>query len=643
MTAPDPQRGPDPEDGAEIFSMPIREPAAPALDIDDLQRRSEPDEIGWLGRVQLWLFALLMSVPYRAGWALRRSPTWLWWSLRNPFRGLGRVIRYVWTWIHLSEERDAVRQMENKDARARDLRTLNHDSRVRLISAGVILGLWLIGQAVLSWGWSGYYAWLITVEWLGFYGILWALGHRRTQNGEEAQVRRGPLTHGTSTRTLRRDLEEGFLAKKMPEVGVINLRVNRFGWDGVFETEMPIDDKLVEHLERWVHAPPGALMLTADDRNAAAHPFRLLIDDPLRNVSKPDLPSEPRDIRNLATVGRHLFGGALQFNLRQHIGLIGRSGSGKSSGIWVLLDWITSCHNAEAAGIDLSGPGPAFPAWRRALRRIAIDEDQARELLTWAITEAKRRNALLAEWADSDTGRDDQYSEDWDPTPADKAVYIFIDEFHLVAADKALLELVKVLIRIGRKACIFVVLATPGSSKEDLGSPVIKGMIGLKILFACVIQDVTLFLGGSMAALGWRPDRLRPAAKDNPRDAGKAYVWDGDHQEPEVVRISRLDLPECKQRARSRPWEGPGDVPEPEERPQALDVLEQVLDDQGLDKISTGWLEKSLTAGDYGMDFAQVKAELDRLKITTSSVNRGPWAEANPRGYRRSDCVWPAA
>jgi hypothetical protein len=334
-------------------------------------------------------------------------------------------------------------------------------------------------------------------------------------------------------------------------------------------------------------------------------------------------------------------------NLRQHIGLIGRSGSGKSSGFWVLLDIVTSCFNAVAYGIDLS-QGPALPAWRRAMERVATEAEGAVEILQEAIDEAKRRNSLLAEWAESD--EDDHDDENWVPTAQDPAWFIFMDEFHLSSDDQRILLSTKTLVRIGRKACIYLVFGTPGASKEDVGSVVIRGMIGLKILFACIQQDVTNFLGGKMIEQGWRPDKLRPAAGGNPKDAGKAYVWDGDHQEPEVVRISRLDLLACKQRARKRARVAPGDpsenpvgVGKQRPRPECLQILLDVLDEYQLDKVSMDWLAKSDTLRESGWALDRLRSELGLNSITPRSVNIGPWREKNPRGYHRSQCAWPPA
>jgi hypothetical protein len=639
-------RGDDDDELAEVHELPIVQP--PPMPLEEIEKlQADSVELGWVARLTIRLLAFVANIPFHIGKLGRRSPVWLWWAIKNPTVGLTRVIGLLFHWLHLSEERGFIRQMENKDLRATKLKDLNKDGRFRIVVAAILTGVALIAHVVLLYAWSGRYAWFVTAEVAGIYGLLWLIGRKPKANADDPVRRRGPLTHGTSSRTLRRDLEEGFAAKKMPDVGVIGMTVNKYGWHGIFETEQNIDDKVIEHLERWVHAPEGALLVSVDPRNAAAHPFKLLIEDPLENPTVPEDVQEPRDIRRLATIGRHLFGKPLLVNLRQHIGLIGRSGSGKSSGFWVLLDWVTSCFNAQAFGIDLS-QGPALPAWRRAMIDVATEADKAIEILERAIDEAKRRNSLLAEWAESDDS--DHDDENWDPTEQDPAWFIFMDEFHLSADDARILSLTKTGIRIGRKACVFFVFGTPGASKEDVGSVVIKGMIGLKILFACIQQDVTNFLGGKMIEQGWRPDKLRPAAGGVPKDAGKAYVWDGDHQDPEVVRISRLTLPACKQRARARALggrptgqeEGP-DMVKQRPLPESLALLLEILDDYDLDKVSLDWIDRWLTNCDHEWTLDRLRADLARHMVTPRSVNKGPWREANPRGYHRSQLSWPPA
>lgn len=564
-----------------------------------------------------------------------KTPVWAWYLFRDLIVGAIRVGVHSWQWLHFAEERRAARKMDSNDSRARTLREINKDARFRLIAVGVLAGIALAAHLVWYYGWQGRYAPWMAIEALAIVAFLEWVGHKPAPDQDAPVRRRGALTHGTSTRTLRVDLEEAFAAKKIPDAGVIGMGVNKFGWHGVFETEAKLTDDIVEHLERWVHAPPGSILVTVDSRNSAAHPFKLLIDDPLATSSVPEIPQAPRDIRQPAEIGRHLFGQRLQVNLRQHIGLIGRSGSGKSSGLWVLIDWVTSCANAEGDGIDLTN-GPAIPIWRRCLRRRGFTTDEAHSILDEAIALAIERNTELARRAEHDDDAD--LDENWDPTPLHPARYIFADEFHVIADDKDLLEKVKLLVRIGRKACVYVVLATPGASKEDLGSTVIKSMVGLKILFACIIQDVTQFLGGRMAEVGWRPDKLAPAAAGNPRDAGKAYVWDGDHQEPEVCRISRLTANDCRDRARKRSAIiAPVDLskrPKTPSRLTAPQVLAAAFDEFERDKIPSAWLEKFVTGGDLSWTFEALRAALKEQGVTTGQIGAGPWG-ANARGYTR--------
>lgn len=637
---------PDGDGPVNITKFPPLTEAPPIPDdLSDLaDELADASRLGIGARARLRGVAMLQGSPYWIGWVTRRAPRWAWYIFRDLFVGLIRVFVTSYLWMHMVDERRAIHQMESKDARARAKTLINKDNRFRLIAAGIVAVLVLALHLTAWWGWGGYYRPLFAVEGLAALGLLEWIGHRPNEKDDPVR-RRGPLTHGTSARSLRRDLEEGFAAKKMPDVGVVGLTVNKFGWHGTFETEAKLTDEVIEHLERWVHAPTGALLTSTDPRNAAAHPFKLLIEDPLAVPSVPEEPSGARDIRRLAKLGRHLFGKSLTVNLRQHIGLIGRSGSGKSSGLWVLIDWITSCFNAEVDGIDLTG-GPAFPVWRRALRRRGTTPEEAHSILDEALALATYRNSELARIAETEDEAD--LDENWDPQGGldangrtRKARFVAVDEFHVVADDRDLLEKVKLLIRVGRKACVFLILATPGASKEDMGSVIIKAMVGLKILFACISQDVTNFLGGKMLEMGWRPDKLAPAAADNPRDAGKAYVWDGDHQEPEVVRVSRLSANDCRDRARKRT---PASL-DKEAATTANRQLEPVValllgafEHYGRDRLPTHWVLNFATERDEKWTADTLGTAARIAGVTTGKqIGKDQAWSGNPRGYLRED------
>lgn len=619
-------------------------PALPDDLLDLADQLHDASRLGVAARAKLRAVASFKSSPYWMAWLFRKTPLWVWYVFRDFLTGLGRVLITGWRWMHMAEERETARKVESKDQKSKDLRAINKDTRFRLIAVSVVAFVVLIGHVVLWFGFSGMYRPVLALEGFAALGLLEYIGHKPNEKDDPVR-RRGPLDHGRSSRSLRKDLEEGFAAKKMSEVGVIGMTVNKFGWHGVFETELPITDPIIEHLERWVHAPVGSLLVSTDSKNAAAHPFKLLIEDPLATPSVPEEPQAAGDIRRLANIGRHLFGRALMVNLRQHVGLIGRSGSGKSSGLWVLINHITRCFNAEIDGIDLTG-GPAFPVWRRALRRRGTTPQEAASILDEALALATYRNAELARIAETEDDAD--LDENWDPQggidhngKTRKARFVAIDEFHVVADDKELLEKVKLLIRVGRKACVFLILATPGASKEDMGSVIIKAMVGLKILFACIQQDVTNFLGGKMIELGWRPDKLAPASGGNPRDAGKAYVWDGDHQEPEVVRVSRLSANDCRDRARKRSSVSL----EKEQAAAANKPLEPVValllaafSHYGRDRLPTHWVLNFATESDAKWDATTLASAAKLAGITTGKqVGKDSAWTGNPRGYIRED------
>lgn len=641
-----------------VTDLPDLSAAPPPLDDAELET-DQPRASAWF-RTRARVIGWAREAPYQLGWLLRKLPIWAWYLVRDEVIGFARAAVWLYGWLHMADERRAIAQMENRDTKAKAKRDINKDNRLRLIIAGVLAACALAAHLAV-WLWHspepllllpGPYGWLLLVEGLALLGLFEYLGHRQWDR-DEPNRRPGPLTHGTSARSLRRDLVDALAANKIPDAAIVGLTVNNHGWHGTIETERKLPDDTIAAVERYVHAPMGSLLIRTDPRNAASHPFKLLINDPLAESDVPDVPPGALDIRQRQRLGRHLFGAPLRANLRQHIGLIGRSGSGKSSGLWILIDRISACSNARVElGIDLTH-GPVLTVWRGIIHQRAFEPADALQQLERMVEIAQSRNAQLAALAESDAA---DLDENWKPTPSAPAMYVVIDEFHVLADNKKLLEQVKLLARIGRKACVFLVLATPGASKEDMGSTIIKAMIGLKILFACVQQDVTNFLGGQMLDLGWRPDKLAPAAaSDGPgssgdvRDAGKAYLWDGDHQEPEIVRIARLMPAECRERARIRTGTArvetvdgrtgettvvqPGITPAA--MPSALAFIVRVFaQHEGLAAVPTDWV-----LGADGCEWSgdSLARALRSMGVRPTQLGRSSHWSGNPRGYLRAE------
>lgn len=607
---------------------------APTPDLSDLSDElAGATRLGIGGRARLRALAVATGAPFWVAWLIRKSPVWLWYACRDLLVGLVRVLVASFMWLHMADERRAIAQMENRDAKARAKAAVNKDNRFRLIVVGVVAVLALVGHLIL---WFSPYSSALAAEALAAVALLEWIGHQPNTK-EDPVRRRGPLTHGTSSRTLRRDMEEAFAAKKIPEVGVIGLTLNRYGWHGVIETEEDLTDKLIEHVERWVHAPPGSLMTSTDPRNAAAHPFKLLIEDPLAVIVQPSEPVRGLDIRQPAALGRHLFGTPLRLNLMTHIGLVGRQRSGKSSALWAIIDHISRCSNAKIIGSADPTGGPAFKVWRGVIPIRASEPAEIHYLLDMAIAETKRRTTLLGARAESD---DDDITDNWQPTAADPAWYLPFDELHAIADDREIMGKIAWLARTSAKACVYLVLSTQRAGKDDFGLTALRANINLKVMFSCEAGDITMMVGGGMIEAGWRPNRLKPAQGDVPYDAGKAYVWDGDHQQPEVVRFARLGIADCRERARALiGQQAPGSRepgPEPSEEQQALAVLEAAFEHYGHDRIPSRWLGEYLTERDDGWTLDRLRAALRLQGVTTTPIGPGPWPGKNPQGYKRS-------
>lgn len=623
MTAP----SPEPIDN--VVELPRPEPIPDLSDLAD--ELADATRLGIGGRARLRALAMLTGAPHWVGWLVRRTPVWAWYACRDLLVGLVRVLVVGFMWLHMADERKTIAQMENRDAKARAKSQVNRDNRFRLIVVGIVAGLVLIAHLLVAFGWNGYWRPALAIELVAVIGLLEWIGHRPNEKDDPVR-RRGPLTHGTSSRSLRKDIEEGFAAKKVPEVGVVGLTINKYGWHGVIETETELTDKLIEHIERWVHAPPGALMVTTDPRNAAAHPFKLLVEDPLAGVVAPPPQDLGRDIRVPAVLGRHLFGTPLRLNLMTHIGLVGRQRSGKSSGLWSIIDHISQCSNARIiGGIDYTG-GPAFPVWRGVIPSRATNPRDAYALLDRVIDETRRRTTLLGARAESDEA---DITDNWQPTRADPAWFLLVDELHAMSDDEDLMAKVVYLARTSAKAAIYLVLSTQKAGKDDFALTALRSNINLKVMFSCEAGDITMMLGGGMLEAGWRPNKLKPAQGDVPYDAGKAFVWDGDHQTPEVVRLTRLAIEDCRDRARALLASGALETPPDTEETQATALLDEAFAHYELDRVPTRWLGEFLTERDNGWTLERLQRALASQGVTPSQLGPGAWAEKNPRGYKK--------
>lgn len=592
------------------------------------------------------------------------------WRLLRPLpvigRGLGRGIAAWWRW--------AVRVDDVRwDHKARGAQVATRaeiaDSRkTRLIITGVVAGTAGTGELVAA---------LMVGDWVcvltagaGMVGA-WVAGRDKTATrstvlfGDQAALRPG-VPVGMLAKTVVASLGENKVAAEVAALP----QETRWGWTVSVITEDEISDKTVRALERKLRARRNSITPVADPDNAAQTALRIVHTDLLAEVGAPPV-RKPLSgtIMKAADLGRVMDGNPLILDLlRVHALFVGGTGSGKSSALWTLIDFYTSCRDVIVYGIDLTN-GPVFRAWGGCIRHVATTAEDAKDLLERFIRLSKARASRLGERSEPRLGGPPPGDENWDPAEDGPAYVLIIDEYPVLVDARIggkparLADLVTTLERIGRKTATTADLAAQRAGKNDLGNTTVRAMTEVQALLPCAAGDVDMLWPGKRAE-GWRPDLLKGASGRRANDAGKAFVSASGHDDPRTSRFHRLTLPEIHRRALARMEAG---LPEPDEFsakawesgeditdlivrdvPQILRDMAAGFDAHGVSKLPSAAavahlidtdpeeytdLSEFVAEGSDGMKRAQ---EVLARRLAVHGIAPGQLGgPGNPRGYRR--------
>jgi S-DNA-T family DNA segregation ATPase FtsK/SpoIIIE len=202
--------------------------------------------------------------------------------------------------------------------------------------------------------------------------------------------------------------------------------------------------------------------------------------------------------------------------LRRHVLIAGMTGAGKS----VIVNGFNAASakftDAEPWGIDLKG-GMELEPWRKNLRHLAVTKEEAIALLTLAVARLDERAAQLAA----------QGLRVHEPTPAEPAIVIVIDEFAELPAEA--LELVDSIARRGRAPAITLIAATQRPTQAAMGGNAIRSQMDVRIcLRVRERRDTDLILGQGSLAAGWDAHALTLP--------GSFLLSDPDHTVPQRAR-----------------------------------------------------------------------------------------------------------
>ena len=294
----------------------------------------------------------------------------------------------------------------------------------------------------------------------------------------------------------------------------------------------------------------GATLIEPDLERSAHVVMRLVQTDPFADMPRPQVHApNSLSVKDAVVYGRGMDGSPLEFRLQgMSMLVIGASGSAKTKGaLRCLAEAITACRDAIAIEMDPVKDGLTEFAEAMAVPPIRGQKD----CITWL-----RHLRDIASARNQVKTRKDM-GDLWEPTPESPTIYAFADEFIYLPGEAK--DLAIEILRIGRETGVHLIFAAQESTAEALGDS-IAGGVTYRVMLASRSEDIRLVFGTGAAAMGYRPDRLRPAVDDERvYDAGKFYLMGPGYNRPIQWRWNRFDRDQIRQAvkdraAAGRPW-----------------------------------------------------------------------------------------
>jgi S-DNA-T family DNA segregation ATPase FtsK/SpoIIIE len=339
-------------------------------------------------------------------------------------------------------------------------------------------------------------------------------------------------------------------------VGTRSVRVlgyRGWGWevDVILQGSTPGKvNAVADQLDAHFDIGQGGTLIEPDPAASAHIVLRLVQSDPFEDMPRPAVHSpNSLSVRDAVVYGRGMDGSPMEFRLRgMSMVVIGASGSAKTKGaLRCLAEAITACRDAIAIEMDPVKDGLSEFADAMALPPIRGGKECTEELRHLRDIASARNKVKTAK----DMG------DLWEPSPEAPSIYGFCDEFIYLPAEAKALAIE--ILRIGRETGVHLIFAAQESTAESLGDA-IAGSVTYRVMLASRSEDIRLVFGTGAAALGYRPDRLRPAVDDERvYDAGKCYVMGPGYNRPIQWRWNRFERDQIRQavkdrKAAGRPW-----------------------------------------------------------------------------------------
>lgn len=294
----------------------------------------------------------------------------------------------------------------------------------------------------------------------------------------------------------------------------------------------------------------GGTLSEPDPEDNSHLTLRLVQSDPFAGMPRPSVHApNSLSVKDAVVYGRCMDGSLFEARLRgMFMMIIGSSGSAKTKGaLRCLAEAITACRDAIAIEMDPVKDGIREFSELMALPPIR-GREQCTEKLRWLRDLASARNQVKSAKEMGDL---------WEPTPEDPAIFGIIDEFIFLPPEAK--ELAIEILRIGRETGVYLIFAAQEATQDSLGDA-IASAVTYRVMLAARSEDIPLVLGKGASAMGYRPDRLRPAVDDERvYDAGKFYIAGPGFDRPVLWRWNRFERDQIRQAVKDRveagrPW-----------------------------------------------------------------------------------------
>ncbi|MFH8926373.1 hypothetical protein ACH4D4_04890 [Streptomyces pristinaespiralis] len=493
------------------------------------------------------------------------------WKVGQPLAvGTGALAYLGYRYVRAHDVQEVLGGMTKKSDLAKVEQTRR--SRWKLLGWGAgataalnVAGWWALvkyaGLTALDWSWA------VTpgIEALAVGAVAYLYGRYRLANpglpagqivadedqddGEEPF----PLAHCVNGEQVEECVARALAYKGIGTRRVQVLGHRGWGWEVDVDLRNSTAGKVnaaADDLDGLFNIANGATLIEPDLQQSAHVTMRLIQSDPFADMPRPTVHApNSLSVKDAVVYGRGMDGSPLEFRLRgMSMVIIGASGSAKTKGAMrCLAEAITACRDAIAIEMDPVKDGLSEFADAMALPPIRGGKECTQKL-RYLRDIASARNQVK-------TAKD--MGDLWEPSPENPTIYGFIDEFIYMTQEAK--ELAIEILRIGRETGVHLIFAAQESTAEALGDA-IAGAVTYRVMLASRSEDIRLVFGTGAAAMGYRPDRLRPAVDDERvYDAGKFYLMGPGYNRPIQWRWNRFDRDQIRQAvkdraAAGRPW-----------------------------------------------------------------------------------------